>query len=146
MFKFPSSGPLGTVTPIIESRSRERASAPSCASPCSDTSTWDTWPLQGDTALFLPRGDAQDPRLVARLRSVMADGDTAGFEFQAADGDFPRDYRRLTQLYCMNGGHHLQVLPDGKVQGLRDDGDVHSKTAASSAHFHIQDRPALWCV
>lgn len=59
----------------------------------------------------------------------MADEGTAVFEFQAADGEFPRDYRRLTQLYCMNGGHHLQILPDGKVQGLRDDGDAHSKTA-----------------
>uniref|UniRef100_A0A674MWR7 Fibroblast growth factor n=1 Tax=Takifugu rubripes TaxID=31033 RepID=A0A674MWR7_TAKRU len=39
-------------------------------------------------------------------------------------GGFPRDYRRLTQLYCMNGGHHLQILPDGTVQGLRDDGDL----------------------
>uniref|UniRef100_A0A3Q1GKG1 Fibroblast growth factor n=1 Tax=Acanthochromis polyacanthus TaxID=80966 RepID=A0A3Q1GKG1_9TELE len=35
------------------------------------------------------------------------------------------DYRRLTRLYCMNGGHHLQILPDGTVQGQRDDGDAH---------------------
>lgn len=145
MFKFPSSGPLGTSLHYWEQESGTRIRSMLCSSVLGYEHV-DTWPLQGDTALFLPRGDAQDPRLVARLRSVMADGDTAGFEFQAADGDFPRDYRRLTRLYCMNGGHHLQVLPDGKVQGLRDDGDVHSKTAASSAHFHIQDRPALWCV
>uniref|UniRef100_A0A674NXJ6 Fibroblast growth factor n=1 Tax=Takifugu rubripes TaxID=31033 RepID=A0A674NXJ6_TAKRU len=44
----------------------------------------------------------------------------------AVGGGFPRDYRRLTQLYCMNGGHHLQILPDGTVQGLRDDGDAHT--------------------
>uniref|UniRef100_H2T0J8 Fibroblast growth factor n=1 Tax=Takifugu rubripes TaxID=31033 RepID=H2T0J8_TAKRU len=43
-----------------------------------------------------------------------------------SSGGFPRDYRRLTQLYCMNGGHHLQILPDGTVQGLRDDGDAHT--------------------
>uniref|UniRef100_A0A3B5A819 Fibroblast growth factor n=1 Tax=Stegastes partitus TaxID=144197 RepID=A0A3B5A819_9TELE len=28
------------------------------------------------------------------------------------------DYRRLTRLYCMNGGHHIQILPDGTVQGI----------------------------
>uniref|UniRef100_A0A3Q3IRF3 Fibroblast growth factor n=1 Tax=Monopterus albus TaxID=43700 RepID=A0A3Q3IRF3_MONAL len=37
-----------------------------------------------------------------------------------------RGYRRLTRLYCMNGGHHLQIVPDGTVQGLRDDRDVYT--------------------
>uniref|UniRef100_A0A3P8WDR6 Fibroblast growth factor n=1 Tax=Cynoglossus semilaevis TaxID=244447 RepID=A0A3P8WDR6_CYNSE len=36
------------------------------------------------------------------------------------------DYRRRTRLYCMNGGHHLQILPDGRVQGQRDEEDVHT--------------------
>uniref|UniRef100_UPI003AACF598 putative fibroblast growth factor 1 n=1 Tax=Centroberyx gerrardi TaxID=166262 RepID=UPI003AACF598 len=36
------------------------------------------------------------------------------------------DYRKLTRLYCMNGGHHLQILPDGTVQGSRDGNDVHT--------------------
>ncbi|XP_056898517.1 putative fibroblast growth factor 1 [Takifugu flavidus] len=56
----------------------------------------------------------------------MADDGAAAFDVQAVGGGFPRDYRRLTQLYCMNGGHHLQILPDGTVQGLRDDGDAHT--------------------
>ncbi|XP_054648283.1 putative fibroblast growth factor 1 [Dunckerocampus dactyliophorus] len=32
---------------------------------------------------------------------------------------------RHTRLYCKNGGHHLQILPDGTVWGERDDTDVH---------------------
>uniref|UniRef100_A0A673BYT1 Fibroblast growth factor n=1 Tax=Sphaeramia orbicularis TaxID=375764 RepID=A0A673BYT1_9TELE len=36
------------------------------------------------------------------------------------------DHRRRTRLYCMNGGHHLQILPDGTVQGQRDGEDVHA--------------------
>lgn len=37
------------------------------------------------------------------------------------------DNKKLTRLYCMNGGHHLQILPDGTVEGKRDENDVHSK-------------------
>lgn len=61
--------------------------------------------------------------------------DEAVSEVQAADGGFPHDYRRPTQLYCMNGGHHLQIQADGTVRGLREDGDAHGKPARISAHF-----------
>lgn len=96
----------------------------------------------GHSPLIAPRRHPGSP---SWKRGVMADDGAAVFEVQAVGGGFPRDYRRLTQLYCMNGGHHLQILPDGTVQGLRDDGDAHSKTA-ETAHFHIQARPAPWCV
>ncbi|XP_026213644.1 putative fibroblast growth factor 1 [Anabas testudineus] len=57
----------------------------------------------------------------------MADEEMFVVEDQTGNSGPPlRDYRRLTRLYCMNGGHHLQILPDGTVQGQRDDRDVHT--------------------
>ncbi|NP_001187630.1 putative fibroblast growth factor 1 [Ictalurus punctatus] len=32
----------------------------------------------------------------------------------------------LTRLYCMKGGHHLQLLPEGSVRGSRDEHDPYS--------------------
>ncbi|KAI3351844.1 hypothetical protein L3Q82_020674 [Scortum barcoo] len=57
----------------------------------------------------------------------MADGaEVLPSEDQAAGLGLPPDYRRLTRLYCMNGGHHLLILPDGTVQGRREERDPHT--------------------
>ncbi|XP_072289581.1 putative fibroblast growth factor 1 [Eucyclogobius newberryi] len=55
------------------------------------------------------------------------DGDVAEQQtVQRADfSAFLPDHKRLTRLYCMNGGHHLQLLPDGTVRGQRGDADAH---------------------
>ena len=65
----------------------------------------------------------------------MADEQECVSEDQAVVSGPLRDYRRLTRLYCMNGGHHLQILPDGTVRGQREDRDSHSKA------FYSQVRP-----
>ncbi|XP_068596183.1 putative fibroblast growth factor 1 [Brachionichthys hirsutus] len=54
--------------------------------------------------------------------------DEEGFESELPSVDFGLvpDYRRLTRLFCMNGGYHLQIRPDGTVRGQRDGGDIHT--------------------
>nr|XP_046261933.1 putative fibroblast growth factor 1 [Scatophagus argus] len=56
----------------------------------------------------------------------MTDEEVLASESQTVDSGLLRDYRRPTRLYCMNGGHHLQILPDGTVQGQRDDRDAYT--------------------
>uniref|UniRef100_A0A3P9H4D1 Fibroblast growth factor n=1 Tax=Oryzias latipes TaxID=8090 RepID=A0A3P9H4D1_ORYLA len=56
----------------------------------------------------------------------MADAEMTAELGQSADGGPPLlDYRRPTRLYCRNGGHHLQIPPDGTVRGERDERDAH---------------------
>uniref|UniRef100_A0A3P9KM50 Fibroblast growth factor n=1 Tax=Oryzias latipes TaxID=8090 RepID=A0A3P9KM50_ORYLA len=56
----------------------------------------------------------------------MADAEMTAELGQSADGGPPLlDYRLPTRLYCRNGGHHLQIPPDGTVRGERDERDAH---------------------
>ncbi|TNN63846.1 putative fibroblast growth factor 1 [Liparis tanakae] len=56
----------------------------------------------------------------------MTDEEVFASEEEAVVSGSLADFRRRTRLYCMNGGHHLQMLADGTVQGRREDGDAHS--------------------
>ncbi|XP_078267321.1 fibroblast growth factor 1-like [Rhinoraja longicauda] len=38
---------------------------------------------------------------------------------------FLASYKDPKLLYCQNGGYFIRILPDGKVEGTRDRGDLH---------------------
>ncbi|XP_010895384.2 putative fibroblast growth factor 1 [Esox lucius] len=47
------------------------------------------------------------------------------------------DFKKLTRLYCRNGGYHLQILPDGTVGGKRDENDIHTVLRVKSVDHGV---------
>lgn len=74
----------------------------------------------------------------------MTEGGAEVVRLHQLEEDQLKDYRRRTRLYCMNGGHHLQILPDGRVQGQRDEEDVHSKETVIKEIMFCLIRVRFW--
>ncbi|KAM9333562.1 fibroblast growth factor 1-like [Pholidichthys leucotaenia] len=54
----------------------------------------------------------------------MSEGEVTVLQFGSATLDLTKqENRTLTRLYSKNGGHHLRILPDGTVNGGRQEND-----------------------
>uniref|UniRef100_A0A8B9KCP4 Fibroblast growth factor 2 n=1 Tax=Astyanax mexicanus TaxID=7994 RepID=A0A8B9KCP4_ASTMX len=56
---------------------------------------------------------------IKTLPAGPADGGSSGFP--------PGTFKEPKRLYCKNGGFFLRILPDGRVDGIREKNDPNSK-------------------
>ena len=56
---------------------------------------------------------------ITTLPSTPDDGGSSGFP--------PGNFKDPKRLYCKNGGYFLRINSDGRVDGIREKSDPHSK-------------------
>lgn len=87
------------------------------------------------------RGSSRGRGRPRRAGGAMATGDITTLPANPDDGTGgfpPGNFKDPKRLYCKNGGYFLRINSDGRVDGVREKSDPHSKCSFQLSRFLLR--------